>query len=119
MNITEYARYEAAVKAFMAREGIANLTSGHHECPDCKQPFDDAGICPECHADRECLDEASFSWGRCDCCGTTLGGDRLHATGYNPTTREIYEYSICTDCDYYSAYGHLDDTTMMEVEASA
>jgi hypothetical protein len=27
--------------------------------------------------------------------------------------------SICSDCAYYAEYGRLDDTTMMEVEATA
>lgn len=53
-----------------------------------------------------------FSWSSCDCCHTPLGGDRVHATGYNPTTEEIMEFSVCIDCIYYSEYGCLDDMTM-------
>ena len=69
--------------------------------------------------DREILNEPHFSWRRCDCCNRPLGGDREFATGYNPTTGQIQEYSICTDCVYYAEYHRLDDLTMMEVEKTA
>jgi hypothetical protein len=118
VNKAEYAEYEAAVAAFFEREGISNLTGGHITCPDCNIEFDDAGICPECGADREIVNEPFFSWRPCDCCGRPLGGDREHATGWNATTEEIQEYTVCTDCIYYAEYGRLDDTTMMEVEKS-
>ncbi len=110
MNKQEYAEYEKSVKAFMEREGIDNLSSGHIHYPECKAELDD-GECPT-HGQ---VDEPFFSWGACDCCGTHLGGNREHATGYNPTTKEIQEYTICEDCVYYSAYGRLDDQTMKEI----
>jgi hypothetical protein len=116
VNKTEYADYEAAVADFMAREGLANLTTGHYQCPDCRVEFDDIGICPTCGADQDCLNEPFFSWHRCDCCNRPEGGDREFATGYNPTTKEVQEYSICTDCAYFAEYGRLDDTTMMGIE---
>lgn len=116
MTKQEYADYEAAVAEFFAREGIANLSTGHYQCPDCKVDFDDGGNCPQCGADQECVNEPYFSWRCCDCCGSSLGGNREFATGFNPTTREVQEYSICEDCAYYAEYGRLDDTTMLEVE---
>ena len=119
MNKAEYAEYESDVAAFFEREGIDNLSTGHHECPECHVAWDDADNCPQCGADRECMDEPYFSWRSCDCCGSHLGGNREHATGYNLTTKQIQEYSVCEDCAYYSAYGRLDDTTMLEVEQSA
>lgn len=119
MTKAEYARYQAAVAAFFARERIANLSTGHFQCPTCKVEFDDASICPECGADRECLNEPYFSWRPCECCQRPLGGNREFATGYNASTREVQEYAICTDCAYYAEYGRLDDTTMLEVEQSA
>jgi hypothetical protein len=119
MTKQEYAAYEVAVAAFFEREGIQNLSTGHYQCPDCKVEFNDEGKCPECGADRECLDEPSFSWRPCDCCHRPLGGNREFATGYNPTTKEVQEYEVCTDCAYYAEYGQLDDTTMMEIEDSA
>jgi hypothetical protein len=118
MNKREYAEYEAAVKDFFEAEGIANLTSGHIECPDCGSEWQDDGECPEGCGNRDCFNEPFFSRSPCDCCGTSLGGDREHATGWNPTTKEIQEYTICTDCVYYAEYGRLDDTTMLEVEGS-
>jgi hypothetical protein len=119
MTKAEYAAYQEAVAEFMKREGLANLTSGHYQCPDCKVEFEDNGKCPKCGADRECLDEPYFSWHRCDCCGSSLGGNREFATGYNPTTKEVQEYSICEDCVYYAEYGRLDDMTMLSIEESA
>jgi len=39
--------------------------------------------------------------------------------GYNPTTQEIQTgYMVCDDCRYYIAYGQLDDTTMLSIEAA-
>jgi hypothetical protein len=91
MTTREYAEYQAAVAAFMESEGLANL-SRTAEC-----------------------DEDFFSWRSCDCCGTNLGGSRIDANGYNPTTREVQEYVICTDCEYYAEYGQLDDQTMADL----
>jgi len=118
MNKADYAAYQEAVKDFFEREGITNLSTGHYRCPECKVEFDDAGNCPQCGADRECLNEPYFSRRSCDCCGSQFGGDREFATGYNPTTGEVQEYSICVDCGYYVEYGRLDDMTMLKVEQS-
>lgn len=93
MTKQEYADYQAAVADFMEREGLANLSSK--------------------------TGETFFSWRPCQCCGTTLGGDREECNGYNPTTQEVQEYDcVCTDCIYYSEYGQLDDMTMLEIERS-
>jgi len=90
MPATEYANYEKSVSAFFESEGINCLTTAGE--PD------------------------EFSWNPCDCCGSVLGGERYTASGYNPTTREVQsDYVICVDCAYYSEYGQLDDTTMMDV----
>ena len=112
---SDYIEYGKDVAEFMGSEGITNLSSGHFECPDCKVEFDDSGKCPKCGGDRECFNEPHFSWSSCDCCGTTLGGDREYASGYNPATKGIQEYSICSDCVYYAEYGQLDDMTMMDM----
>lgn len=92
MNAQEYADYEKEVEEFLKKEGIENLT-----------------ITGE---------EPSFSWCHCDCCRSSLGGDRYNATTWNPTTNEVQEYSICSDCVYYAEYGELDDQIMMEIEDS-
>jgi hypothetical protein len=94
MNKQEYAEYEKAVKDFFEVEGLANLSRIQGED-----------------------EESFFSWNSCDCCGTTLGGDRIDANGYNPMTNEIQEYTICTDCEYYAEYGQLDDMTMLDLES--
>lgn len=90
MTRNQYRRYEANVREFFEREGIENL-SGE---PD---------------------QEGFFSWSPCDCCGSDLGGNREHATGYNRTTNQVQEYVVCVDCIYYAEYGRLDDTTMDEM----
>jgi hypothetical protein len=118
MNRAEYAAYESAVKKFFESEGITNLSGGHlkHDDDDCGGEWNDKGKCVICGTDREAYNEHFFSWRPCECCKRQLGGDREHATGYNPTTKEIQEYSVCQDCLYYAEYGQLDDTTMLEVE---
>lgn len=91
MNKQEYEKYENSVQRFFDRNGITNLS----RIPD---------------------SEPSFSYSRCDCCNRPLGGDRINASGYNPTTKEILEFTICEDCEYYAEYGQLDDMTMMDME---
>lgn len=90
MTKQEYVQYEKRVAKFFADEGI------------------------------DCLGgdgEPYFSWRRCDCCGSHLGGDRYDCSGYNPTTEEVQDgYSVCSDCVYYAAYGRLDDETMSSIE---
>ena len=93
MTKAEYAEYQQAVAGFFEREGIANLSSTSGE--------------------------SYFSWRRCRCCGTGLGGDREDANGFNPITQEIQSYEfICTDCICYAECGELDDMTMLEIENS-
>ncbi len=92
----DYKEYEQRVAEFFQREGINNLSA-----------MSDA-------EGNTIQDE--FSWRPCDCCRRQLGGTRIQASGYNPTTGEIQEYKICTDCEYYAAYGQLDDMTMMDMK---
>lgn len=92
MTHQSYAEYEAAFKRFFENEGIVNLSSASEE------PY--------------------FSWTVCDCCQRPMGGNCYDATGYNPTTKEVQEYSVCEDCVYYAEYGQLDNKTMMAVEDS-
>jgi hypothetical protein len=91
MTKKEYEAYVERVDAFFASEGIGNLS-------------------------RLSDTETYFSWSVCDCCGSRLGGDRVDANGYNAETKEIYEYTICLDCEYFAEYGRLDDMTMMDIE---
>ena len=94
MTRQEYEDFEQAVADFFEREGITSLS-----CPINCEPY--------------------FSWKWCDCCQRTQGGDRHEASGYNPTTKQIYTYSVCPDCIYYAEYGQLDDMTMLDIAQSA
>jgi hypothetical protein len=91
MTAAEYRTYEETVNTFLHTEGVRNLSCGEDCCP-------------------------SFSWTPCDCCKSPLGGSRHEMTAYHEETKQVLEFSICEDCVYYSAYGRLDDTTMMELE---
>ena len=69
--------------------------------------------CEPSECERESAEEASFSWSACDCCGSTLGGDRHPAHGW--LDKQLVHLSVCNDCLYYINYGQLDDMTMAEV----
>lgn len=97
MTRANYAAYVARVEAFLDRRGIYTFS------PDVSE---DAS-----HDD--------FSWRRCDCCGTTLGGDRSNCTAFHERTGEIVEVYACSDCVYFVAYGQLDDMTMLSIEEAA
>lgn len=116
----DYDRYKAAVDRFFEREGIENLTHGRTTCAECNADLHQDGIheekCQDCGADVEYMNEPSFSWTPCDCCGRNLGGDRYPASGYNRDTGDIFEYQICIDCLYFSEYGTLDDMTMIDYD---
>lgn len=72
--------------------------------------------CEPTERERECAEEPSFSWSSCDCCGSTLGGDRYPAHGWLGKT--LVHLDVCTDCLYYLNYGQLDDLTMLEMESA-
>jgi hypothetical protein len=115
MTKKEYAAYQAAFASFKEEMGLANISTGLLRCPDCKVDLEGCD-CPKCGKNMiEFPNEAYFSWNACDCCGRPEGGDRMDANGWNPTTQEIEEFVICTDCEYYAEYGRLDDTTMDEI----
>ena len=61
--------------------------------------------------------EASFSFGQCDSCGSTLGGDRHKAQGCWTITDEgvrvgfeSIDMDVCTDCAMYHANGQIPET---------
>ena len=107
MTKTEYAEYEADVAKFFKREGIHNLSTASEEDIE-------TGKCRWCN--EEVYIDWYFSWRHCECCGSNLGGDRQHVSGYNPKTEEVSCYEVCIDCYYYAEYGQLDDMTMMDME---
>lgn len=82
----EKKEYIDNVKHFFEIEGIVNLSQITDK-------------------DNHC--ESYFSYSNCECCNSNLGGDRYFCNGYNPTTEEVYEYSICKVCVYYSEYGEI------------
>jgi hypothetical protein len=88
MTKTDYTAYEVRVATFMKDEHINCLSSEG-------EPY--------------------YSVHRCDCCRNTDAGQRYFATGFNPATREVYEFQICSDCAYYAEYGQLDDMTMLDL----
>jgi len=98
VNRQQYEQYQKDVAAFMESEGLNCLTNTAET------------------VDGE-VSEAYFSPSPCDCCGSTLGGDREDCSGFNPDTREVQDgYSVCRDCVYYAAYGELGDETMMGLD---
>lgn len=93
---SDYAEYQQRVADFFDREGINSIS----------QVTD---------ADGNALSD-SFSSRPCECCRRPLGGTRMLVSGYNPTTKEVQNYKICLDCEYYIEYGQLDDQTMMDLK---
>jgi hypothetical protein len=97
MNSKEYSEYKQKVARFFAQEEIDDITYDHRH--------------------------DSFSWWPCDCCKRQLGGTRYHVLGYSRTNKRLYEfspypidYSVCTDCLYYSEYGELPDDLISIME---
>lgn len=90
MNKQEYAEYQQSVRDFF-RENDINGFSHTGE------PF--------------------FSWSPCECCGSSLGGDRYTVTAWKFGKSATIKITVCADCLYYEAYGQLDDTAMEEIES--
>ena len=54
--------------------------------------------------------EASFSWGSCGICGSTLGGDREVWHGLDDLTGTLYHFDdACVDCVMYLANGDIPE----------
>ena len=77
------------------------------------------GACPgcdECHLEADASDEdiqmaeePNFSWGCCDSCGSSFGGDR-HPAHAILDDGGILHLDICTDCLFFHAYGDIPET---------
>jgi len=97
MENQEYSEYKKSVASFFKREGITNLSmecgEAEHECVIC-------GEIVGC--------DPWFSWSSCECCGSRLGGNRYHTTGYHPESKQGLCYEVCVDCIYYAEYGKID-----------
>ena len=69
--------------------------------------------CPDCpeEQDEGTGDEGGFSWTSCDCCGSSLGGDRFAAHFLMPDEhgkaagQPIQHMEVCVDCLCYLANG--------------
>lgn len=125
MTKSAYARYQAAVDHNL--KGLAFVSTGACTgCTDCGLPTIEEPDPDEDWYDkerrekktkeiehaRECADEGGFSWSGCDCCGSTLGGQRYAAHGVSTTDQRLSHLDVCVDCLYYINYGCLDDTQM-------
>ena len=126
MDGAEYAEYEKDVLLFL-EDMDGEPSQGWWSCPGCDcADWHNCEPCPNCGGNGGMEREPYFSWSPCDCCGSLLGGDREDYIGWLAGARE-HEYGdeyrwsgrVCTDCSYYLAYGRLDDTAMIEIEASA
>lgn len=113
MNKAEYLKYQAAVQHGL--KGLTHVSTG--ACPGCV----DCGLPDEpTDQERELAEEPNFSRLACDCCGSRLGGDRHPAHGFltQDGAEHLCHMQVCSDCEYYLNYGQLDDSAMMEIEAS-
>ena len=110
---------------------MRNAVMKRSEYKDFEQRYADAanemkhlysGACPGCSEcgipeDAEEYNvEPFFSWRACHLCGSSLGGDRHPAHYRDRDDDHIAHIDVCTDCYYYTEYGQLDDTTMMDME---
>lgn len=91
MTQEQYAAYEATVAAFFTTQGVNSLSASTDI-----HPF--------------------FAASPCECCRTTLAGDRWDALAYHPATKTTIGYSVCYDCLYYVEHGELDDMTMLDMD---
>ena len=98
---SDYAAYVNRVKAFYDHYGIDHLGQViNPETEESEQPY--------------------FSWLSCPCCKSHLGGMRYRCCAFSLVENEVIDdFDICPDCLYYSAYGRLDDQTMIALEKSA
>lgn len=103
MTREDYAAYVAAVAAGCEREGIRlDSLSGYFD--------DDSG---------ERTRDPYFSWRPCPICSRSQGGTREDQLAVSTNTGLVVTLEhVCEDCVYFAAYGRLDDSTMLAVEAS-
>jgi hypothetical protein len=68
--------------------------------------------CEHADGDEDHQCETHFSWGQCDSCGSTYGGDRFTAYGCWTDSGEFHtiEMAVCVDCAMYHANGELPET---------
>lgn len=110
MNKDQYDQCQKAVERNL--HGLGHVSTG--ACSGCAE----CGLDEDCtDEERELAGEPHFSWRRCECCGSTLGGNRHYAHGRDKDGRLIH-LGVCEDCLMYLNYGQLDDASMIEIEKS-
>ena len=85
-----------------------------HDCHICTNGED---IDLDDYETLQIYDEASFSCGECNSCGSTFGGDRfnahaIHKEAFGPDAKrpdDVHHVDICTDCLMFHANGDLPD----------
>ena len=97
MTKKQYREYCERVESFMKSEGINGFSP------------------PQIEGEEERAIESFFSWRSCECCKCPEGGMRQDVISFSEVDNKIHEYVICEDCIYYTEYGQLDDTTMMNM----
>ena len=81
--------------------GLEHLSTGYVDHDTCSE-------CPE-EQNEDVGDEGYFSWSSCECCGSTLGGDRYAAHG-RMTDGSLVHFDVCVDCLWYINYGEEPET---------
>lgn len=88
-------------------QGLKHISTG--PCPGCKNCADNFGYCCVHSLDYaiengEVCDEGGFSRCQCECCGSTLGGNRYAAHGVD-SDGKVLHLEVCPDCVWYIANG--------------
>jgi hypothetical protein len=98
MTKADYRQYVRDFDAFFSREGVEHMSSAPVKCPDCDVVLE-CSECPKCGKDGgEIPVEPYFSWRRCECCGSTLGGNREDYVAWNMGDgRESKSASVTTE----------------------
>jgi hypothetical protein len=82
-------------------------------CDECQSAFGmDEEELAAAYSNGEVCDEGSFSKSSCDCCGSSLGGDRYAAHGIDKVgvpNAQIIHFDICSDCLFYIANGDVPE----------
>ena len=90
-------------------KGIEHVSPGLASCcGECCSAFDlsEDEMAKGCE-DGTVVDEGGFSWSSCDSCGSSLGGDRYPAHGFDgdPTEGKMIHLDICVDCLMFHVNG--------------
>ena len=99
-TLSEFKRYQANVERNLSH--LDYVSTG--ACPGCEDCDDNPGA-----------ESPSFSWRRCEACGSSPGGDRHPAHGVD-ANGDIVHLRVCVDCLYFLNYGTLDDMTMLDMD---